>query len=47
MASGGFNPMADKRGASILGGMNNSNLGGAGKFANLDDAKTLSQADGI
>ena len=37
--------MADQRGASqlsVLGG-----IGGKGGFANLDDAKTLSQADGI
>lgn len=47
MTSGGFDPKADQRGASILGGMNNSNLAGAGRFANFDDAKTMSQADGI
>ena len=44
-ASAGFNPMADNRGASqlsMLGG-----IGSKGGFANLDDAKTLSQADGI
>ena len=48
MTSGGFDPKVDQRGTSILGGINNSNLvAGAGKFANFDDAKTMSQADGI